>query len=576
MSKGKKKIALHWKIIIALILGIIWSMVAGGFFGGMVEGDVANVTVTPMEIEDSTITLLKDHMIQIADFDQAKTSSIMLYDQEGKIVPIMKRDWIDPLDHSKGAFLVCRLGLDKNVTEFQFSYKGSGLNSMTNITADWISPWGTIFIRLLKFIAIPLVLFSIIVGVSSLADMSKLGKLGGKTLGMYLITTVFAVTIGLLLVNTFAPGKGLDKHAMNKYRIDYELWAGENNKEILGDQRLVEDESVQALVAQVRSERQNVPQDVKESVAKFAEKKKKSTGKGPLNALVEVVPENIFVSLGEAAMLQVIFFAIFFGIVMGMLPKERMKGVDSFVQGANDIFVKMVDIIMKYAPFFVFCLMAGLMTKMASSPQEMGGIFILLGKYTLTVLGGLILMVFVIYPVTMLIVAKKKITYTGFFKRISPAQFMAFSTSSSAATLPVTIECVEDRIGVKKKISSFVLPIGATVNMDGTSLYQAVAAIFLAQMHGIDLSIGHQVTIMGMATLASIGSAAVPSAGIVMLMIVLESIGLNPAWIAIILPIDRILDMCRTVVNVTGDATVATIIAKSEGELEVPPLEDLD
>ncbi|MBL4705206.1 MAG: dicarboxylate/amino acid:cation symporter, partial [Flavobacteriales bacterium] len=367
-------------------------------------------------------------------------------------------------------------------------------------------------------------------------------------------------------------GKGLPEYSMNKSRINYELWATENGKEILGDQDLLNDPAHQVLVAQVKSERSTNPVDV----SSFEKKKSSSTGKGPLNALVEVVPKNIFVSLGEAAMLQVIFFAIFFGIVMGMLPKEKMKGVDSFVQGANDIFVKMVDIIMKWAPFFVFCLMAGLMTKMASTPQEMAAIFILLGKYTLTVLAGLMIMVFGIYPITMLLVTKKKLTYAGFFRRISPAQFLAFSTSSSAATLPVTIECVEDRIGVNKKISSFVLPIGATVNMDGTSLYQAVAAIFLAQMHGIDLSIGHQITIMGMATLASIGSAAVPSAGIVMLMIVLESIGLNPAWIAIILPIDRILDMCRTVVNVTGDATVATIIAKSENELDVPELDTLE
>jgi Na+/H+-dicarboxylate symporter len=304
-------------------------------------------------------------------------------------------------------------------------------------------------------------------------------------------------------------------------------------------------------------------------VSKYQEKKESSTGKGPLNALVEMVPSNIIGSLGEAKMLQVIFFAIFFGLVMAQLPTDRMKGVSDFCNGANEIFVKMVDIIMKAAPFFVFCLMAGLMTKMAGTPQEMASIFKSLGWYSITVLTGLFLMIFVFYPMVMLVIVKKKMTYSGFFRRISPAQFLAFSTSSSAATLPVTIECVEDRIGVDNKIASFVLPIGATVNMDGTSLYQAVAAIFLAQMHGIDISIGMQITIMGMATLASIGSAAVPSAGLVMLMIVLESVGLNPAWIAIIMPIDRILDMCRTVVNVTGDATVATIIASTEGELNV-------
>jgi len=573
MSKGKKKMALHWKIIIALVLGIVWSMVAGGFFGGMVEGNVTTDIVQSVPYVDTSgaTTDLVDATISIP-FSLDDPSSIKMFSANGSPVPVLEQDWVDTKHHEKGAFLTCRIAKSDDITAYSYAYKGGGLNLMTDFTGDWVSPWGEIFIRLLKFIAIPLVLFSIIVGVSSLADMSKLGKLGGKTLGMYLITTVLAVSLGLVLVNAIAPGKGLPEYSMNKSRIDYELWAKENDKEILGDQDLVNEPAHQVLVAQVKSERSNNPVDV----SSFEKKKSASTGKGPLNALVEVVPKNIFVSLGEAAMLQVIFFAIFFGLVMGMLPSDRMRGVDSFVQGANDIFVKMVDIIMKWAPFFVFCLMAGLMTKMASTPQEMAAIFILLGKYTLTVLLGLFIMIFGIYPITMLLITKKKLTYRGFFQRISPAQFLAFSTSSSAATLPVTIECVEDRIGVKKKISSFVLPIGATVNMDGTSLYQAVAAIFLAQMHGIDLTIGHQVTIMGMATLASIGSAAVPSAGIVMLMIVLESIGLNPAWIAIILPIDRILDMCRTVVNVTGDATVATIIAKSEGELEVPPLDDLE
>ena len=193
-------------------------------------------------------------------------------------------------------------------------------------------------------------------------------------------------------------------------------------------------------------------------------------------------------------------------------------------------------------------------------------IFYGLGAYSLTVLAGLLFMIFLFYPGLMRAVVKK-ISYSQFFRKISPAQFLAFSTSSSAATLPVTMECVEENIGVSRNVTSFVLPIGATVNMDGTSLYQAVAVIFLAQMHMVDLDIAQQLTIILTATLASIGSAAVPSAGLVMLIIVLQSVQLNPLWIAIIFPVDRILDMCRTVVNVTGDATVSTIIAKSENEL---------
>lgn len=259
-----------------------------------------------------------------------------------------------------------------------------------------------------------------------------------------------------------------------------------------------------------------------------------------------------------------------------MIPNGKGGPVLAVVDGINEVFLKMVDIIMKYSPFFVFALLAGKFSEMAGDdPASLIEMFKSLGIYSLTVLIGLFFMIFVLYPTIMKMIVKKKMTYAGFFRRISPAQFLAFSTSSSAATLPVTIECVRDRIGVSKEVTSFVLPIGATVNMDGTSLYQAVAAIFLAQYHGIDLDIGAQLTIILTATLASIGSAAVPSAGLVMLMIVLGSVGLNPAWIAIILPIDRILDMCRTVVNVTGDATVATVVASSEGELNVVSDEEL-
>jgi Na+/H+-dicarboxylate symporter len=212
--------------------------------------------------------------------------------------------------------------------------------------------------------------------------------------------------------------------------------------------------------------------------------------------------------------------------------------------------------------------MAGVVAKMADTPAEVFEIFKGLASYSIVLSFGLALMVFAFYPMVMKLVVRK-LSYAEFFRRISPAQFLAFSTSSSAATLPVTMECVRDNIGVSKNVTNFVLPIGATVNMDGTSLYQAVAVVFMAQLHMVDLSVGQQLTIVLTATLASIGSAAVPSAGLVMMIVVLQSVGLNPAWIAIIFPIDRILDMMRTVVNVTGDATVSTIIAKSEGELNL-------
>ncbi len=300
---------------------------------------------------------------------------------------------------------------------------------------------------------------------------------------------------------------------------------------------------------------------------KTAEKTKESR---PLDFLVDMVPENLGMSLSSNnMMLQVIFFAIFFGITMAFLPSETVMPVLKVIDGLNEVFLKMVEVVMAAAPFFVFCLLAGVIAKMANTPGEVFEIFKSLSSYSLTVFVGLALMVFALYPLIMKFIVKN-LTYKRFFQNIAPAQFLAFSTSSSAATLPVTMECLEDNMGVSKNVSSFVLPIGATVNMDGTSLYQAVAVVFLAQLHLVDLTFGQQLTIVMTATLSSIGAAAVPSAGLVMMIIVLQSVGLNPAWIAIVFPVDRILDMCRTVVNVTGDATVSTIVASSEGELSMP------
>ena len=565
-----RKLALHWKIIIALLVGIIWSMVAGGFFGGMqagtIDGPFETIEAFNEESGDS-----QSYFLVTIDYSQENLSKVKFFDSNKKVIGVLESSWVGNNPLSKKAHFKLPQKTDKHA-QVMYAYKGSFLNSLTSFTSDWVNPFGTIFIRLLKFIAIPLVLFSIIAGVSSLSDISKLGRMGGKTLGIYLITTVFAVTIGLVLVNLIKPGELMGEREREKNRVRYELWASDNGKEIVGNQDFLSDPAKRELLIEVKSETSSNKKDI----SKYESRKENSKSGGPLQPLVDVIPENVIKSLLEGKMLQVIFFAIFFGITMAILPKERMKGIQSFVDGVGDIFVKMVDIIMKAAPFFVFCLMAGLMTQMAGSPQELIGMFASLGWYSMTVLIGLFLMIFIFYPSIMLILTKKKLTYGGFFKRISPAQFLAFSTSSSAATLPVTIECVEERIGVDKKIASFVLPIGATVNMDGTSLYQAVAVIFLAQIHMIDLSFGTQLTIVGMATLASIGSAAVPSAGLVMLMIVLESIGLNPAWIAIIMPVDRILDMCRTVVNVTGDATVATVIASTEGELNVVTDKELE
>lgn len=434
-------------------------------------------------------------------------------------------------------------------------------------TIDWIDPFGQIFIRLLKFIAVPLVLFSVVTGIAGLNDVSKLGRMGGKTLLVYLATTVCAVSVGLFIGNAVKPGNFIDEDQRLKNRISYEFWATNNGVQILDGKYYSSDPKNEQIVSQVeqRQGEELSPEDRKKVEEKL-QVVKQNQSKGPLHFLVDMVPENIILSISDnKLMLQVIFFAIFLGITLIMIPTEKAAPIISFFEGMSEVFLKMVDIIMKAAPVFVFALMAGVIAKMANTPSEVYEIFIGLGWYSLTVFVGLAFMVAIFYPLIVKFVAK--IGYTDFFRKISPAQFLAFSTSSSAATLPVTMECVEDNIGVSKNVSSFVLPIGATVNMDGTSMYQTIAVLFLAQIHMVDLTLAQQLTIVLTATLASIGSAAVPSAGLVMLMIVLISVGLNPAWIAIIFPVDRILDMCRTVVNVTGDTAVSTIIAKGEGEL---------
>lgn len=437
-------------------------------------------------------------------------------------------------------------------------------------TINWIDPFGTIFIRLLKFIAVPLVLFSIIAGVSGLSDISRLGKMGLKTLGLYLITTVTAVSIGLLLVNVIQPGAFIEDNQRVKNRIEYEKWVIETTGVDVKDGiSYISDPKYQEVVAEVTSPEafEKLQRDREAMVSAQIQSAEKTKEVSPLQFLVDMVPENIILSISDnSLMLQVIFFALFFGITLILVPAEHAKPVISFIHGINEVFLKMVDLIMKAAPFFVFALLAGVIAKMADTPAEVFEIFKSLGSYSITVLIGLLFMIFIFYPIVLTIFVKK-LGYKEFFRNISPAQFLAFSTSSSAATLPVTMECVEENMGVSKNVTSFVLPIGATVNMDGTSLYQAVAVIFLAQLHLVDLTLGQQLTIVMTATLASIGSAAVPSAGLVMLIIVLQSVGLNPAWIAIIFPVDRILDMFRTVVNVTGDVTVSTLVAQTEGEL---------
>jgi len=437
----------------------------------------------------------------------------------------------------------------------------------SEFTINWIDPFGTIFINLLKLIAVPLVLLSIISGVSNLGDTVSLGKIGGKTLLIFISTSFLAIGTGLLLVNIINPGGRIDQDSLIENRLSYEIWATSQGHEIKDGIHYLQMPEYQERAQRLQGLSAEAISDAEMSSRMEAANQMKDAG--PLQMLVDVVPENFFFSLSNnTLMLQIIFFGIFFSISLLFIPKEQSEPVIKFINGFLAVFLKMVDFVMQAAPFFVFALLAGVVSKMAGDDVgKVIEIFKGLSWYTLTVLIGLLFFIFILYPLSVKFFTKK-ITYRGFLKGMSPAQALAFSTSSSAATLPVTMECIENNLGVNKKISSFVLPIGATINMDGTSLYQAIAVVFLAQMHMIDLTMSQQLIIVITATLASIGAAPVPSAGLVMLIIIMESVGLNPAWIAIIFPVDRILDMVRTVVNVTGDAVVCTIVADGENMID--------
>jgi|TARA_B110000977_G_scaffold200096_1_gene289432 Na+/H+-dicarboxylate symporter len=394
-----------------------------------------------------------------------------------------------------------------------------------DFVSDFIKPFGTIFINALKLIAVPLILASLIKGISDLKDISKLSKMGGRTIGIYILTTVIAVTIGLGIVNIIKPGNSISEAT----RLELvENYSGDANEKIMA-----------------------------------AAKQQES---GPLQALVDLVPSNIFKAASDNGnMLQVIFFAIFFGIGLILIPEKQAKPVKDFFDGFNEVILKLIDLIMLAAPYGVFALLAALVVEAPSAD-----LFKALAWYAICVLLGLAIMIG-FYILVVYIFTKRSPSF--FIKGISPAQLLAFSTSSSAATLPVTMERVEEHLGVEEEVTSFVLPIGATVNMDGSSLYQAIAAVFIAQAFGMDLDFYTQLGIIVTATLASIGSAAVPGAGMVMLVIVLAQAGIPEAGLALIFAVDRPLDMCRTVVNVTGDAAVSMLVAKSIGKLKDEPVE---
>ena len=393
-------------------------------------------------------------------------------------------------------------------------------------TAHWIAPFGTIFLNLLKLIAVPLILASLVVGISSLADLNKLSRIGGKTIGLYLITTVIALVVGLTLVNTLNPGGSVPAEMQTQLEETYRDDVGEREA--------------------------------------FAED---AADRGPLQPIVDMVPANFFNSASDNGnMLQVVFVAFLIGIGLLLIPSEKAQPLIDVFDSLNTLVIKVVGLIMLTAPVGVFGLLADAIVSIAAdSPAQLGALLGALGYYCLTVVLGLAVMVFIVYPLFITFFTRKSVP--EYFKAIAPAQLVAFSTSSSGATLPVTMEVSEKNLGVSKEISSFVLPLGATINMDGTALYQAVAAVFIAQVLGLDLTMVQQLNIVLIAVLASIGTAGVPSAGIVMLVVILESVGVPSAGIALILGVDRPLDMLRTANNITGDTMVASVVAESENAL---------
>jgi len=381
---------------------------------------------------------------------------------------------------------------------------------------SYIKPIGSAFIRLISMVVPPLVFASLLVGTASLNDIRKLGRIGAKTVAYYLCTTIIAISIGLLLANTLKPGEGLSQ---------------EKRRQLT--------ESV--------SEKEG---------AQIETALKKPT---VTDILLNIIPTNPVKAFVEGKMLQIIFLALMAGICLGLIPSERSRPVINFFEGINELIIQMVHIIMKLAPYGVFALISAVVADFGL------GILLVLLKYSLIVIVGLILHVTIVYSSAIKIFSKHKIR--TFFKGIRPAQLIAFSSASSSATLPVTMECTEENLGVPGQIASFVLPLGATINMDGTALYQGVSAVFIAQFYGMGLTVPQQLTIVFTAVLASIGTAGAPMAGVITLAIVLKSIGVPLEGIALIMGVERILDMCRTVVNVTGDASCAVVVASSESEL---------
>lgn len=501
--KTWKRIPLHHKILGALVLGAI--------FGALFNVSKYELDVTSREGgNEITTRISRWSSFQFLLMDGTQLASFGPEDQQ-KILQYARSV---PRDQRSGLVVVVTTQSGDSAAAGPSTIRLEHVSAVEKVTtiAGAIKPIGTIFIRLLMFIAIPLVLASLIVGSASLGDIRRVGRLGGKTLGWYLVTITVSITIGLTLVNVIRPGTKVTVEARERLATEYQPEVGSEIP----------------------------PMDL-------------------IDTVVNIVATNPIKALATGDMLQIVFFALMVGISLTMVPKARAKPVLDFFSGLSETMIKMVGMIMTIAPYGVFALIA-------ATVSDFG--FDILGTlfwYALTLILGLALQTFGFLGFAVRLLAK--IPYRKFYAGIKDAMLVAFTTSSSGATLPVNMQAVEQNLGVPNRIASFVLPLGATINMDGTSMYQAVAAVFIAQVYGLDLSLAQQLTILLTAVLASIGTAPVPGVGIVMLIIVLRSVHIPEEGIALILGIDRFLDMCRTVPNIVGDAAVSTVIARSEGLL---------
>jgi len=468
-SEIMRKIALHWQILIALIVAIIYGL----------------SFPTSYEINQASYKKLSRNYVPISV--QQQLSSI-----EGKQFETLSEflNEIDQLPYEE-------------IEPYKIQIIKA---AYYNPPISYISWMGDIFIRALKMLIIPLILSSLISGITSIGSGSNLGRLGLKTMLYYVITSLFAIITGQVLVNIFKPGVGANIQFIQE---------------------------VEGLV-----------------------EKQKSF----IDILVGIVPDNILQAMVNNEMLSIIFFAIVFGFFITKISKKYNQVLKDFFSAVFEVMMKMTLFVIRFTPLGIF----GIVAKTVADQEDLGGLATSMGMYMLTVILALAIHAIITLPMILKLIGKAN--PIKHFRNMTTPLLTAFSTSSSGATLPLTMQAVEEKSGVSNKISSFTLPLGATVNMDGTALYECIAAIFIAQAYGIDLSFVQQLIIVVTALLASIGAAAIPMAGLVMITVILTAVGLPLEGVGLILAVDRILDMFRTATNVWSDSCGAVVIAKSEGE----------